>query len=109
MWPLPGLYLLEMVGLSLAAMLSTLRGVALSGTVTWIVVGVLCAFVVMGAWFIGLLYLPVAVIFAITAILMDRRQKQNSVRHIGLAVLAGVVQVAWMLIAIRLLYPGAVF
>ena len=109
MWPLPALYLIEMVVLSVIALLSILRDAALSGTITWIAVGVLCAFVVMGAWSIGFLYLPVAVIFAVTAIVMDRRQKHNSVRRLGLAGLGGVVQVAGMLIAIRLLYPDAVF
>ncbi len=109
MWPLPGLYLLEMMALSVGAMLSILCGAASSRVITWIVVGVVCAFVVMGAWSIGLLYLPVAVLFALAAILTDRRHRQSSARYVRFSIVAGVAQVALMLIIIRLLYPTAVF
>ncbi len=107
MWPLPGLYLVEMVALSAIAMFGIVRDISLGGIVTWVVVGVFFAFVVMGAWSIGFLFLPVALIFAVTALLSDRRQ--SIVMHLGASVIAGIAQVTLMFIAIRLIYPSAIF
>ena len=109
MWPLPGLYLVEMVALSIIGMLSIVLGNPPGGTVSWVVAGVLLAFVVMGAWSIGPLFLPIALIFAVTAILADRGRNRRIVFQLGLSVIAAIAQVALMLAAIRILYPNAVF
>ena len=109
MWPLPGLYLIEIVALCITATVAIVRGASFGGILTWIVVGALGGFAVMGAWSIGPLFLPAAVIFAIIALSSDRRQKHSSVRHIGIAIVAGLVQAALMLIVVRLLYPSAIF
>lgn len=102
MWPLPGLYLIEMVVLSVVATVGIARDVSRGGAVTWAVVGVLCAFVVIGAWSIGLLFLPVALIFAGAAILSDREQRRSSVKHAEIAIAAGLMQAVLMFIAIHL-------
>jgi hypothetical protein len=109
MWPLPGLYLVEMAGLSAIGMLCIIRDDPRGGSVAWIIVGVLLAFAVIGAWSIGPLFLPVALIFVLTAILSDRRRNRRIVFHLGLCVVAAIAQAALMLAAIRLLYPDAVF
>ena len=113
MWPLPGLYLLEMIVVSLIGMLGILTGDSeqstLAGSLAWAAAGALTAFVAMGAWSIGFLFLPVALIFMITAILADRRRRRNLVVHLGVGVMAAIAQVALMLAAIRLIYPDAVF
>ena len=112
-WPLPGLYLLEMVAAGLIGAFSVVNAKAeqspIWGAVTWAVAGVLVAFVVMGAWSIGLLFLPAALIFTIVAILSDRRRSQSIVVHLGIGVMAGLAQVAVMLAVVRWLYPNAVF
>ncbi len=109
MWPLPGLYLLEMGAMSLPGAFSVVRGHPKDGRLTWAGVGVILAFALIGAWSIGLAYLPVVAIFAITAILVDRRQRQNMVAHWGIAVVAGLAQIALMFAAIRVLDPNAMF
>lgn len=108
-WPLPGLYLVEMVALSVIAMIGLARDTVSGGAVSWVVVGVLGAFVVMGAWSVGLVFLPVALIFASTAILSTRRHRRNMRLRIGLGIAAGAAQIVLMFAAIRLLNPGAIF
>jgi hypothetical protein len=108
MWPLPSLYLLEMIVVSFTGLFSLLKDdathLAAVAVLTWVAVGMLAAFVVMGLWSIGLLFLPVAVIFVIAAILANRRQHRNLIVHVGVGVLAAIIQVALMLAVIRFLY-----
>ena len=113
MWPLPSLYLLEMVAVGFAGTLGILKSDSsqsrLAGILTWAAVGVFAAFIVMGAWSIGLLFLPAGVLLLIAAILADRRRSLNSVMHLGVAAFAAIIQVALMLAVIRIIYPDAVF
>jgi hypothetical protein len=106
-WPLPGLYLLEMPAVSILGLwsigsnetrLSTLRGF-----LTWVTVGILFAFVVLGALSVGFLFAPVAILFAIAAILSDHKQGHNLVAHLGIGLVATLAQAALMLVVIRLL------
>jgi hypothetical protein len=108
MWPLPDLYLLEMLAASVLGIWgiwnNDSRQSPLRGVLNWAVVGVLFAFVIMGSFSIGFLFIPVAGLFAIAAILSDRRQVHNLVVHIGVSLAAALVQAGLMLAAIRLLY-----
>lgn len=108
MWPLPDLYLLEMLA---ASALGTWgiwsnesKQLPLRGILIWAVAGILFAFAIMGAWSVGFLYIPVAGLFAIAAILSDRRQGNNLVIHLGAGLAAALAQAALMLVVIRLLY-----
>jgi hypothetical protein len=103
MWPLPALYLLEMVALSFAAALGNARDSAAGGMVAWGTIGAVLAFVVMGAWSVGFLFIPVAVLLAIAGILRDRRQRLNMAIHLGICAAAAIAQAALMLAAIRVL------
>ncbi len=113
MWPLPGLYLLEMLGITAVGALGIWRGEAarswLSKALAWIAVGALLGFAVLGAWSIGFLYLPMVVLLLIAAILADRRQRQAIGVHVGIGVIAAVVQILLMLAVIRLMYPDAIY
>jgi hypothetical protein len=64
---------------------------------------VLSAFVVMGSLSIGFCFLPIALIFTITAISLDRRQWQRTAIHLGICVIAGLAQTVLMLTLIHLL------
>nr|MBI2905626.1 hypothetical protein [Chloroflexota bacterium] len=104
MWPLPALYLLEMVALSLAAALGNAHDSATGGRAAWGGgVGAVLAFVAMGAWSVGFLHIPVAVLLIITGILRNRRQRLNMAIHLGICAAAAVAQVALMLAVIRVL------
>jgi asparagine N-glycosylation enzyme membrane subunit Stt3 len=78
--------------------LSPLRGI-----LAWAVVGILFAFVVMGAWSVGFLFIPVTVLFAIVAILSDRRHGHNLIVHLGISPAAALAQATLMLVVIHLL------
>jgi hypothetical protein len=53
---------------------------------------------------IGFFYLPVAVILTVVAIRSDLRNKQHIAAHIGVCLIAGIVQVVLMLAAIHILF-----
>jgi hypothetical protein len=109
MWPLPALYLIEMVVAAGLGLLGIFRGDAWGEIAAWAVVGLLVGFAALGALSIGFAYLPVMVFLALAAIASDRRHRQRLPLHLGAAVIGGAAQVALMLVAIRVLYPNAVF
>ena len=76
-WLLPGLYLVEMAAVSVMAMYSIFRGTLGSVTMVWIAIGVLFGFAFMGAWSIGLLFVPSALIFIAAALISNRKQSQS--------------------------------
>ena len=107
MWPLPDLYLLEISAVSILGLWSIgsnqTRLLTLRGFLTWVTVGILFAFMILGALSVGFLFAPVAILFAIAAILSDRRQGHNQVAHLGIGLVAAVAQGSLMLVVIRLL------
>ncbi len=112
MWPLPGLYLIKMVAASFIGAWGILKidseRATLAGGLTWAAIGVWAAFGVMGAWSIGFVFLPVALIFFSAAILANRRRRQNLSVYLSVGALAALAQAALMLALIRLLYPDAI-
>jgi hypothetical protein len=105
MWPLPGLYFIEMAALSLVcALIAFLDYNLRSQFIIWGAVGILTGFSILGAWSVGFFYLPVAILFGVIAIRSDIRNKQHTALHIIVCLIAGLVQVVLMLAAIRLLY-----
>jgi hypothetical protein len=107
MWPLPALYLLEMVAASLLGLWDTwsneTRPAPYGGMVTWVATGILLAFVILGAWSVGFLYIPVAVLLAAAAVLSDRRQGRSLALHMGVGLGAAFAQAVLMLGVIGLL------
>jgi hypothetical protein len=101
MWPLPGLYLIQVVALSIVGMFGALRGDSYGGAVVWAVVGAFIAFVVLGALSIGSLFIPVVLAFALAAILLDVRLRRNILIEVAVCVAAGVAQAALMLAVIQ--------
>ena len=105
MWPLPGLYFIEMAVLSMVcALLAFGNGNSRGQFILWGAVGIFIAFSILGAMSVGFFYLPVAIIFGAIAILSDIRKKQPIATHLGVGLLAGIVQVVLMLMVIHLLF-----
>jgi len=105
LWPLPGLYFIEMAALSVVcALLAFFDDNPRSQFIIWGAVGILTGFSILGAWSVGFFYLPVAIIFGVIAIRSDFRNKQRIAVHIGAGLIAGVVQVVLMLAVIRILF-----
>lgn len=107
MWPVPDLYLLEMIAASMLSMFDILRNESnqpyIRGKLVWAAIGVLLAFVVIGAFSVGLMYAPVAGLIGVAAILSDRRQGHSLGIHIGIGLAAALIQVGLILIVIQLL------
>jgi hypothetical protein len=102
MWPLPGLYFIEMAALGLVSAGASIRGSPRAELVTWGAAGIFSAFSFLGALSVGFFYLPVAVIFGLLAVHSDLRKKQPIAAHLGLGGLAALAQAALMLLLIRL-------
>jgi len=106
MWPLPDLYLLEMVAASFLGLWSIWgngsRLSALQGILSWVVVGFLFGFVIIGSFSIGIWFMPAAVLFAIASILSNIRKGDNLVVHLCIGLAAVLAQAFLMFALIRL-------
>jgi len=100
-WPLPGLYFIELVTLSLISTVVFVYSRGRIRVISWIVAGILMAFAILGAFSIGPFYLPIAVIFTVISITSDIRNKQPLIAHIGIGLAAALIQAALMLLIIR--------
>ena len=109
MWPLPGLYFIELPALGIFSTFAFIRGGPSGRIVTWAAVGIFAAFCILGAFSVGFAYLPIFLIFAIIAVSSSVRLRQPVATSLGVCLLAGLAQAALMLAAIRLLNPGAAF
>jgi len=109
MWPLPGVYFVELPAVSLAAALGWNLGLSWARPVTWAALGIVLAFSILGAFSVGMLYFPVAALLAVASIASDLRAGQRIAPHVGICLAAAVAQAALMLLAVRWLHPTAIF
>src|SRR4030095_10883187 len=100
MWPLPGFYFVEIVSLSFISTFIFVRGDPRGSLITWVAAGVMSAFSFLGAASVGFFYLPVALMFSVISLIWDVRNKQQRLTHLGIFLIAGIVQSAVMLAAI---------
>ena len=105
MWPLPGLYFIEIVSLSFISTLIFVRGDPRGSLMTWVAAGVISAISFLGAASVGFFYVPVALMFSVISLTWDVRNKQNRPARLGIFVIAGIVQSALMLAAVGLHAP----
>ena len=105
MWPLPGLYLLEMLALSAAAVYVVVREVRPAAAVIGAVLGAMGAFALLAAFSIGAYYLPVLLLLGTGGglAILDRRARFWPAVVACLA--AAVVQTAIILAVVRLRFP----
>ena len=99
MWPLPGLYFVEMVSLSFISTFIFVRGDPRGSLMTWVAAGVISAFSFLGALSVGFFYLPVALMFSVISITWDVRNKQNKPARLGIFLIAGIAQLTLMVAA----------
>jgi hypothetical protein len=103
-WPLPALYFLELMAVSVLASLGVWQGAENRlGLFAWAAAGLFLGFAIMGLWSVGFFYLPVALLFALAGLAADLRLKQNLAQHLGVGFLVGVAQAVLMLALIPLL------
>jgi len=99
MWPLPGLYFVEMVSLSFISTFIFVRGDPRGSLMTWVAAGVISAFSFLGALSVGCFYLPVALMFSVISLTWDVRNKQNRPARLGIFLIAGIAQLTLMVAA----------
>jgi hypothetical protein len=103
MWPLPALYLIEIAALSVVSTLLFIRRAPIGTILIWCNTGVLTAFFYVAGFSVGLYYLPLALIYALTSIIFDARNRGPFTTHLVIAVLAGAAQFAIMLLIFQVL------
>ena len=104
MWLLPGLYFVEVVLLGGLGAFSFIRAGPRAKFLAWGAAGALLGFSLLGALSVGLIYLPVALVFLVICVTSAVRNKQNLVAGLGVCLAAGLAQMALMLAVIRI--PG---
>jgi len=105
MWPLPGLYFLELPVVTVVVALAFAIEAQSRSLVAWAALGIITAFSILGAFSIGMAYVPVALLLAILAVSSDLREGQPLTIHVGVCLVAAMAQAALMLLAVRMLYP----
>ncbi len=108
-FPLPALYLLEMITTSLVAAMGAFKKGEAWNKATWATGGIIAAFVLMGAWSIGFFFIPTAILVLITALLSWQRHHTQFLIGAIIYVAAFVTQIILMFAAIRVLYPNVMF
>ena len=68
MWPLPAWYFIELALICSFAAILFVSGIPLGRPLLWVAFGVILAFALLGAFSVGLTYLPIALVFAIVSL-----------------------------------------
>ena len=76
------------------------------GRVAWGAAGAILEYSVLSAWTVGPLFLPAGIALLGAGILADRRRNQSLFRHLGVLVLAGLLQAGLMIGVILLMSPN---
>jgi hypothetical protein len=105
MWPLPGLYLLEMLLLSAAVTFGVFFLPRPAGALIGAALGAMGAFALLAAWTVGGLYLPVLLLLGAGGIVSLRRGRGRTWPVLAAAVGAALAQTALILGVVRLFYP----
>src|SRR5512140_135661 len=104
MWPLPGLYFVELPVAAIATALAFLRDDESSVMIAWVSAGIFLAFAVLGAFSVGLFYLPVSLMFLMLAVLATVRQDRSFLQGLLAFAIAASAQAFLMFVFINLLY-----
>jgi len=97
-WLFPGLYFLELLLLSGAALLSVFQSWPRRMHIVAVAAGVTTSFAVMGLFSVGLFYVPLALLLWIASLFSWRSSRQSLLTLLGLYILGAAVQAFGMLI-----------
>lgn len=100
-FPFPALYFIQIALLGvlvLATVAFRPRPAGRWGAIPWVAAGILLAFVVLGGFSIGFYLIPALIAFVLVGLLIDLQSGGGVGRHIGLFVVAAVVQASAMLV-----------
>jgi len=101
-WLFPALYFIELTALTVVCAAGYLLRVPSRAKIAWGAGGALMAFAVLGAWTVGLYFLPLAVVLLVLGVGTDRREGRNTLAHLGVAGIACLGQAALILLIARM-------
>ena len=101
--PFPALYFVELMVLGVVVAAAYLRPSPRRASTAWAAAGATTGFSILGAWTVGLFFLPAAVAFAASALITDVRNRGNFPMPMrASSPLQGAVQAAWILAMARI-------
>ena len=100
-WPLPGLYFLEMVWLPVIGAALAFLDTRKTVLGMWAITGAFLGFAMMGAMRVGFNYMPVFILMGASSMLGPNQRFRDTLLGLMVAILAGAVQVGYMLAAIQ--------
>ena len=99
-WLLPGFYLIELFLGAAICFLAFLMRYRHASTICWIYSGILCVFIFLASFSVGLLYVPVFLVFAMVSIFSTIRLRSILFPKLVMFLCAGLIQLALMLFII---------
>jgi hypothetical protein len=102
MWPLPALYLIEMLVLPAAACAILVRRPGLGTAAAWGAAGATAGFAVMGAWSVGPVYVPIALLLLGAGVLGLAGTRRPVFPQLVIAIVAAGLQATVMLTMVAL-------
>ncbi|MGA9190868.1 MAG: nucleotidyltransferase domain-containing protein [Anaerolineales bacterium] len=98
LWPLPGVYFVELVSLALVCAALWIANHRLAEVSVWIMLGVLAGFSWMARLSVGALYAPVALVFGAACLVLVVRTPGRLIGWLGISLLAALVEVGMILV-----------
>ena len=105
LFPLPGLYMIEIGVLGILGLTGLLLIETFSPfwrAVPWIAAGALLAFVILGGFSIGFYLIPATSAFLLAGSLLNRLEKGPVSKYIGLFLITAILQATLMIILVQI-------
>jgi hypothetical protein len=96
-WPFPALYFVQLMVIGAVVAAAYLRPSQSRARIAWAAGGAVTAFSILGAWTVGLLFLPAGAAIATAALITDARHQGRLGAHVGIFVAAALIQAALMM------------
>ncbi len=106
LWPLPGLYFVELPAAAIVVAVAYLREHPARALLAWVSAGIYLTFSVLGAFTVGLFYVPIAIMLIMLAVLGTSQPQPGFLQGVLALVIAAVAQAALMFLFIDLLYAA---
>ena len=106
MWPLPGLYFVELPAAAILTALGFFLRFHSAPMLAWIAAGIFGSFAFLGLFSVGLLYVPISLMYLLLGVLAVSRRGIPFLEGLLPFLVAAVVQAAFMLFAVRVLVAG---
>ncbi len=101
MWPLPALYFIDVAAVGVLSALAFTEGHPAGRYLLWGAVGILGAFSFLGMFSVGLLYVPIVLLFAGAAVLSETQESRHLLGRLVVCLVGAAFQAGLMLAVVR--------